>query len=168
LQFFQNKLQLLLTNYPQIIIPKLLFTKGSDLKMKSSFKKIALIGLSLCAFLPISLLEISNVKAESVTNNLLKQNQSIPYPINDPDVITYRNNCKERAISEGLSANDATQMCNCILNKLHTDYRYRNSRITLNNFRHLRRDAVNGNRVALGIMEDAGYDCLVEEGFLYQ
>jgi hypothetical protein len=135
--------------------------------MKLSLKKLAVFGLSVCTLLPVSLGQISSVKAESLNANV-KQNQTIPYPINDPDVIQYRRNCRDRAINEGLNSNEATQLCNCILNKLYDDYTYHNSRITLTHFRHLRRDAVNGNRAALDIMEDAGYDCLVDEGLLYK
>ena len=67
--------------------------------MKLSLKKLALISLSICTLLPLSFPQISNVKAESLTANL-KQNQAIPYPINDRDVIAYRNNCKEKVLEE--------------------------------------------------------------------
>lgn len=137
--------------------------------MKISIQKIALIALSVCTLLPVTLPETSIVQAETLTANL-KQNQAIPYPINDPDVIAFRNSCKDRVLREyeGASQADATNICNCILNKLKNDYRYNNSSINLSNFRRLRRDAVNGNRQALDVMEDAGYDCAVESDLLYE
>ena len=137
--------------------------------MKFNIKNVTLIAVSICTLLPVSLPQINMVKAESLTADH-KQNQAIPYPINDPDVIAFRNSCKDRVLREyeGASQADATNICNCILNKLNNNYRYHNSAINLTHFRHLRRDAVNGNRQALDIMEDAGYDCAVESDLLYE
>ena len=130
--------------------------------MKNNLKKIFFIGLFLVSLLTISFGKVAIVNAKSVNSNT-KQVQTIPYPNNDEAVVKYLNTCHQKSLEKGLNSSEINQHCVCTLNKLYDDYEYHNSRINITHFRHIRQDAEDSHTLALQIMEDANYDCLVEE-----
>lgn len=127
--------------------------------MKTSIKNLAVISLSMLSLLSLSLGQNYSLKAQSLDDNIT-DNSTIPYPMNDPDVRQYRQDCINRNIDAGFQPSTANEICDCSLNTLYKYYTYHNSQITLEHFKHLVHDVHSQNPMAINIMNDAESECL--------